>query len=263
MVQLAVVLDDLAAESDELDRMVADLPASDWATPTPSPGWSIAHQIAHLAWTDRAAELAATDADKFAAHLQQAAADPTGFVDRGAEEGATVPPAELLDQWRSGRGRLDRALRAVPEGVRLPWYGPPMRAATLATARIMETWAHAQDVADALGVRREPTARLRHVAHLAVRTRDFAYALHGRTPLAGEFRVELRAPDGGTWTWGPAEAAQRVTGSALDFCLLATRRRHRDDLDVTAYGSDAAAWLDIIQAFAGPPGQGREPGQFS
>ena len=259
VVQLSDVLADLAAESDELDRLVAELPAENWSTPTPSPGWSIAHQIAHLAWTDRAAELAATDPDGFAGHLQEALADPTGFVDRGAGEGATLPPAELLGRWRTGRRSLHHALCAVPAGVKLPWYGPPMRPTTLATARIMETWAHAQDVFDALGVRREPTARLRHVAHLAVRTRDFAYALNGRTPPAEEFRVELRAPGGGTWTWGPGDATQRVTGSAHDFCLLAAQRRHRDDVDVTAYGPDADAWLDIIQAFAGPPGPGRKP----
>lgn len=257
------MLADLQAESEELDRLVADLPESGWTTPTPSPGWSIAHQVAHLAWTDESATLAATDAEGFAAHLQQAAADPGGFVDRGAEDGAKLPPAELLDHWRSCRRRLDETLRAVPDGTRLPWYGPPLRPPTLATARIMETWAHGQDVADALGVRREPTPRLRHVAHLAVRTRDYAYLLNGRTPPDGEFRVELTAPDGDVWTWGPSDATQRVAGPALDFCLLAAQRRHRDDLDVTASGPDATTWLDIIQAFAGPSGPGRQPGQFS
>jgi uncharacterized protein (TIGR03084 family) len=261
--EIAVVLDDLAAESEELDRLVAVLPVSEWSRPTPAPGWSIAHQIAHLAWTDQTAELAATDRDGFAAHLREAAADLGGFVDRAAQEGAALPQTELLAEWRTGRERLARALRAVPEGAKLPWYGPPLRASTLATARIMETWAHGQDVADALDVRRRPTARLRHVAHLAVRTRDFAYVVNGRTPPATAFRVELSAPGGrDTWSWGPDDADQRVTGPALDFCLLAVQRRHRDDLAVTAHGRDADTWLDIIQAFAGPPGPGRHPGQF-
>jgi uncharacterized protein (TIGR03084 family) len=132
----------------------------------------------------------------------------------------------------------------------------------MATARLMETWAHAQDVVDALGVRRQPTARLKHVAHLAVRTRNFAYLLNDKTPPAAEFHVELRAADGQTWTWGPEDAEQRVTGTALDFCLLATQRRHRDDLDVQAVGPAADEWLGIIQAFAGLPGKGRTAGQF-
>jgi uncharacterized protein (TIGR03084 family) len=121
----------------------------------------------------------------------------------------------------------------------------------------METWAHGLDVADALGVKRPATARLRSIAHIGARTRDFAFTVHGLTPPADPFHVALRAPDGSTWSWGPADAAQRVTGSAEDFCMLVTQRRPRTDLDVTADGAEAEKWLSIAQAFAGPPGPGR------
>jgi uncharacterized protein (TIGR03084 family) len=121
----------------------------------------------------------------------------------------------------------------------------------------METWAHGGDVAAALGVSRTPTARLRHVAHLGVRTRDFAFIVHNRTPPADPFRVELDAPDGTVWEWGPVDAAQSVTGPALDFCRLVTQRVHRADTALGATGPDADAWLDLAQAFAGPPGAGR------
>jgi uncharacterized protein (TIGR03084 family) len=127
----------------------------------------------------------------------------------------------------------------------------------MATARLMETWAHGLDVADALGVSRPATARLRSIAHIGVRTRDFAFTVHGLPIPAGPFLVELRAPDGTIWSWGPVDAAQRVTGSAEDFCMLVTQRRPRAELDVTAVGDDAATWLTIAQAFAGPPGPGR------
>ncbi len=123
----------------------------------------------------------------------------------------------------------------------------------------METWAHGQDVADALGVTREPTARLRHVAHLGVRALPYSYTVWGREVPAAPVRVELTAPDGGLWTWGPEGAADRVTGPALDFCLLVTQRRHRADTAVAATGAVAQEWLEIAQAFAGPPGPGREP----
>lgn len=129
----------------------------------------------------------------------------------------------------------------------------------MATARLMETWAHGADVADALGVPRTPTHRLRHIAHLGVRTRDFAFTVHGRTPPAEPFRVCLTAPDGREWTWGPESAAQTVTGSAVDFCRLVTQRVHRTDTDLVATGPDADAWLELAQAFAGPPGAGRTP----
>lgn len=251
------VVADLRAESDDLDALVADLPDERWRTETPAPGWTIAHQIAHLLWTDRVAVVSVTDEAAFADLLTEAAKNPTGFVDAGAEELAALPPAELLAQWRHTRTRLHDELLGVTDGRKLPWFGPPMSAASMATARLMETWAHGLDVADALGVHRPATARLRSIAHIGVRTRDFAFTVQGLPAPADPFLVELRAPDGTTWSWGPADAPQRVTGSAEDFCMLVTQRRPRAELDVTAVGDDAAKWLTIAQAFAGPPGAGR------
>ncbi|KDN78761.1 hypothetical protein DF19_37335 [Streptomyces olindensis] len=253
------VIDDLRRESEELDGLVAGLSARRWTLATPAPGWTVAHQIAHLAWTDRSALLAVTDADGFRALVEKALAAPDSFVDQGAEEDAGLPPAALLARWRAARTALEEALRTAPPKARFPWYGPPMSAASMATARLMETWAHGQDVADALGVVRPPTDRLRHVAWLGVRTRDFAFGVHGLTPPTTPFRVELRAPSGDLWTYGPDDAPQSVTGPALDFCLLVTQRAHRTDLALRADGPDADRWLDIAQAFAGPPGGGRPP----
>lgn len=263
MADVEALLTDLDAESADADRLVAGLPPDRWSAPTPAAGWTIAHQIAHLLWTDERSLLAATDTDGFQQALQELAdsPDPLRFVDLGAAELAVLPPGQLLARWRRGRAALRAALAAVPPGVRLPWYGPPMSAASMATARIMETWAHGQDLADTLGAVREPTARLRHIAHLGVRTRDFAYAANGLDAPAEPFHVALAAPGGDIWTWGPDDAAQRVTGPALDFCLLVTQRRHRADLALRAEGPDADRWLDIAQAFAGPPGTGRAPGQ--
>lgn len=253
------VIDDLCAESDELDQLVAELSPERWALTTPAPGWSVAHQIAHLAWTDHSSLLAVTDQDAFAREVEKALAEPGDFVDNGAAEGAGKAPAQLLADWRDGREALADALRAAPEGARFPWYGPPMSAASMASARLMETWAHGQDVADALGAVRTPTDRLRHIVRLGVRTRDFAFGVHGLTPPFEEFRVELTAPSGESWTYGPDAATDRVTGPALDFCLLVTQRAHRDDLALRAIGPAADRWLDIAQAFAGPPGPGRTP----
>jgi uncharacterized protein (TIGR03084 family) len=259
MTDVAALLADLAAEGDELDGLVAGLAADRWALATPAEGWTVAHQISHLAWTDQQAIIAATDVEAFGELLEQVPAEPQRLVEDGAAEGAGENPDRLLERWRAGRSSVAAALRAVPAGTRLPWFGPPMSAASMATARLMETWAHGQDVADALGVRRAPTHRLRHVAHIGVRTRNFAFHTHGLTPPTAEFRVALTAPGGEQWTWGPADAAQSVTGPAADFCLLVTQRRHRADLDLAVTGADADRWMDIAQAFAGPPGPGRTP----
>lgn len=259
---VAALLADLRAECEEVDGLVAGLPDTDWARMTPAPGWTIAHQIAHLAWTDEQALLAANDEAAFAAAVRKAAEAPERFVDDGAAEGAKLPPAELLARWRADREQLETTLAGIPAGTKIPWYATPMSAASMATARLMEVWAHGLDIADTLGVSRTPSARLRHVAHLGVRTRDFSFHVRQLPPPTEQFRVELEAPDGSEWSWGPPDAAQRVTGPALDFCLLVTQRRHRDDTALRATGADADSWLNIAQAFAGPSGDGRAPGQF-
>jgi uncharacterized protein (TIGR03084 family) len=241
-------------ECADLDRLVAPLDEHGWARPTPAAGWTIAHQVAHLAWTDQVCVLSATNPMAFGQVLADAAADPDGYVDRMAEDGAREAPASLLGRWRAGREAVAAALRAAEPGSALAWFGPPMSPRSMATARLMETWAHGQDVADALGVTRTPTDRLRDVCHLGVRTRDFAYRLNGRPVPGVEFRVELDSPSGQVWSWGPVEAADRVAGSAVDFCLVVTQRRLLADTSLRASG-EAAHWLTIAQAFAGAPGR--------
>lgn len=261
---LTSLLDDLRAEGDQLSDTVDRLGPEGWHAATPAEGWDVATSVAHLLWTDEVAVLAAHslrgERDKVAWDevVLKAIEDPFGFVDAGAHELAALPRDEVLERWAAGRAALRQALVEVPEGSKLPWFGPPMSPPSMVTARFMETWAHALDVYDAAGSRPEPTDRIKHVAHLGVRTRNFAYSVQEETPPAEEFRVELTAPGGEVWSWGPEDAAQSVTGSAYDFCLLVTQRVHRDDTDLVAVGDDAEHWLRIAQAFAGPAGNGRE-----
>lgn len=256
------ILTDLDLEVDRLRWLVARLKDEVWAADSAAPGWSVAAQVAHLTWTDEAAVLAARahlDAAPWDALVLAGAADPTAFVDAAALELAQLPPDLLVERWDRSRADLQAALRALPEGQRMPWFGPPMSATSMATARFMETWAHALDVYDGLGLTAyEPTDRIRHVAHIGVRTRGFSFATNDLPVPDADVRVALTAPSGDVWTWGPDDAPESVSGSAYDFCLLVTQRVHRDDTDLVADGAGAEAWLRIAQCFAGPPGQGRE-----
>lgn len=255
---LTQVLADLAAEGDRLDALVVDLDDAGWHTATPAPGWDVAAQVAHLAWTDDMALMAATDKDAWDAVVLDAIADPEGYVDQQALAIAR-DEADLLGRWRRARTALREVLSGHPQGQRMPWFGPPMSATSMATARLMETWAHSLDVHEGLGAPVEDTDRIRHVAHLGVRTRNFAYAVHGLDAPTEEFRIDLVAPSDDVWSWGPEDAAQTLTGSAGDFCRLVTQRVHRSNTDLVATGPDVDRWLDIAQAFAGQPGGGRAP----
>jgi uncharacterized protein (TIGR03084 family) len=167
--------------------------------------------------------------------------------------------AALLAWWREARAELLRALPEVDPTSRVPWYGPPMSPASFTTARLMETWAHGQDVADALGIERSPTDRLRHVAFIGVRALPNSYRVRDLPVPEVPVRVELRAPSGEVWCWGDEGAGDVVRGPALDFCLVVTQRRHVDDTELVAEGPVATEWMQVAQAFAGPAGPGRSP----
>lgn len=260
------ICDDLAAEHGDLDDIVAALSHQEWAIETPSPGWTIRDQISHLWFFDQRAVLALTDPEAFAADVQWLMAN--GGTDASVLPGRAIEPEALLARWRDDRLALvDLASRLDP-ATRVPWYGPAMAARSFITARLMETWAHGHDVADALHVVRRPTSRLRHVAHLGVRARPFSYAVNEMTMPTDEVIVRLTGPDGDDWQWGDpgavgAGSENVVSGSALDFCLVVTQRRHLADTRLRVVGPAAVEWMGMAQAFAGGAGSGRRPGQFA
>ena len=254
---------DLIEEGDDIDRLVADLGPAQWILPTPSPGWTIGHQVAHLAFVAHLAGLAAADPDAFTAHAADAKADFQGAVDAALAEYLADPQETVVARWRGEQRAAAEALAAVPAGQTVPWLVNPLPPSVLAAAGLMELFAHGQDIADALGVRREYTDRIGHIVFFGAHTRDFGYAAHGIKPPEEAFRFEITAPSGTEWGFGPADAKNKVSGPAVDFCLLVTRRRHRDDLDLVATGEEAERWLGIAQAYRGPAGAGRTPGQFA
>ena len=243
------LLDDLAAEHADLDALTTGV---DLGLQTPAEGWTVGDTIAHLWFFDREATTALVDAEAFAAILKEAIENPDGYMARTLGEGRVLGD-ELPAVWRQTRADLLAALRAADPSTKVPWFGPPMSPASFATARLMEYWAHGQDVADAVGVTRAPTDRLRHICHLGVRTRAFSYAVRGQTAPDTDVFVSLTGPSGDTWTWGDPASADRVEGTAADFCLVVTQRRHVDDTALTVTGPAATEWMAIAQAFAGGP----------
>lgn len=254
------MLTDLREEYEALDDIVSGLSETDWHRATPFLDWSVKDEISHLAFFEAMGRLAATDATAFAEHVKDLVKHYQTFS--SLDQGRAMPVAELLAWWRSERQTLLQAMAPLDAKARLPWYGPPMSARSFATARLMETWAHGQDVADALGLRRPVGTRIRHVAHLGVVTFGWSYTVRQKLVPDRSVRVELTGPGGETWVWGPAEAADRVSGTAEDFCLVVTQRRHLDDTWLKTQGETAREWMLLAQCFAGPPATGPEKNKF-
>lgn len=253
------LVSDLQTEGDRLLAVLAGLPAAAWSTPTPAAGWTIADQVSHLAYFDDTARTAMLDADAFGTQQAELLSHGLDFPDWVADQYRDHTAGQLLTWFTTAREALLTALSDADPAARMPWFGPNMSVASSATARLMETFAHGRDVYDAIGVVPSPSAGLRSIAHLGVTTFGFAHVLNGRDVPDVGVRIELRAPDGGSWTWGPADAVDRVTGPAEDFVLAVTQRRHLDDLELTVTGPVATSWMGIAQIYAGEPGPGRAP----
>jgi uncharacterized protein (TIGR03084 family) len=257
------LVQDLADEHRALDDALAGATAAQWELPTHAPGWLVRDQIAHLAHFDETATLAIVDAARFAEESAAARGErAAGYEPRYLARGRAMTPQDLASWWRSAAAGLVAAARTVDPKARLPWYGPEMGAVSFITARLMETWSHGLDVVDVLGVPRPDTDRLRHVVFLGVRTRSFSYTNRGLQPDTTPVYVELTAPSGALWTYGESHTENRISGTATDFCRVVTQRRHVADTDLTMTGAAAQDWMRVAQAFAGPPGGGRQPGEF-
>jgi uncharacterized protein (TIGR03084 family) len=247
---------DLREEVEALEQLVAGLSADQWKMTTPFLGWSVYDQVAHIAFIDSQAYMAATDRDALMAGVREISKvlargeSMPRAVDRLM--GGPLAPQELLSFWREIREKLLAAFEVMDPKERLPWYGPEMSARSFITARLMETWAHGQNIYDALGVTRVNTDRLKHIAHMGVGTFAWSFVNRGLTPPEAAVRVELTSPTGQLWEWGQPDAVNRVTGAAEDFCLVVTTRRNPVDTGLVCEGEAARKWMDIAQCFAGP-----------
>lgn len=259
------IVQDLEGEHRSLATMLDGLDESHWYRDTASPGWQVRHQISHLEYFDRRAVMALTDPDAFAEDRRRimAAAPHDPSVDMAESS----QPAELLRSWHEHSLQLIEAGRRAAPGLRVPWYGPSMSTKSFLTARLMECWAHGEDVAAAVAYQREPTDRLRHVAHIGVATRAFCLGINGLPPDDSPIDIRLSSPDGELWEWRsgagvqpggrqPAHS-QSISGQAVDFCRVVTQRRRIEETALKVVGSSAQSWMDVAQAFAGPPGRKR------
>ncbi|HUY86474.1 MAG TPA: TIGR03084 family metal-binding protein [Acidimicrobiales bacterium] len=256
---MAELCDDLSSEHALIRDLVIGLGKEELGTPTPSQGWSIGDQLNHLAYFDEKVLLSAIDPEEFARDVERAIADFEAYEASHLQIGRNKSPIELIGWWETSRSRLIDLFSAMDPKERLAWYGPSMSARSSATARFMETWAHGLDIFDALGVVKPANENVRHICDLGVRTREFSFAIRSTEPPPESIYVELISPSQDHWTWGAPDSSNTVKGLAYEFACTVTQRRNLADTGIVVTGPAANAWMQIAQAFAGPPGPGRPP----
>jgi uncharacterized protein (TIGR03084 family) len=254
---------DLLDEYSELAALAELLRPEEWHAQTDFYRWSPYDELAHLLLFEELAVLAASDGVEFrkaraGLEAEMALGAQISQIARTRFHGLTGP--DLVPRWRKQCARLVDLLETGEPRARLPWFGPDMSARSFATARLMETWAHGQDIYDLLRRPRATSVRLRHIAHLGVVTFEWTFVNRKRSVPGPAPFVELTGPHNEVWSWGAPSTTDFVRGTALDFCLLVTQRRHLADTTLSFGGATTSEWLPIAQCFAGPPVDGPAPG---
>lgn len=261
---MKIICQDLRDEYEELDNLVASLTDDQWQLLTPFYDWTIYDEICHLAYFDNNALLATVSKKDFEEHVMALMEIMKGNP-RVAElhhkmfEAFTL--VDMLNFWRNKRNQLLTRLEASGSKDRFPWYGPDMSALSFATARMMETWAHGQDVFDALKIKRVNSDRIKHITHLGVTTFGWSFLNRNLRVPHVPIRVELYSPTGQNWIWGPDDAEESILGTAEEFCLVVTQRRNIADTTLKCTGEAVRKWMEIAQCFAGPPANPPSLGQ--
>jgi uncharacterized protein (TIGR03084 family) len=241
-------LDELRAEFDDIDQVLEDLVPERWLNPTPAAGWDIRDQVSHLADTNEICVDTITGGPRPLNETAMSYPSPEAFTESGCERGRAMAPPDVFAWWRASCHAVLDALASKQPNDRIPW-GLGMSARMMATARLMEHWAHSADIRGALGMGPSVTPRLHSIAFLIVRAVPYALGVAKVPPPPGTLRAEL-SYDGETWHFGPDDADSVITGEALEFCLLGVQRTTIDKVHtLKASGPLAEAALPNLRAF--------------
>ena len=254
--------EDFLAESECLYELLEGLGDSEFERATEFKGWTLNDVIRHLHVWNLGAGLSLTDEAGFDAFYAQVGEHASGGL-RGFEdaylEGLTGQ--ELLKTWRGSCQRVAAEFAKADPSQRVKWAGPSMSARSSITARLMETWAHGQEIYDELGVVRENADRIRNIVVLGNNTHGWTYAVRGEEAPSAVPYLVLTAPSGEIWTFNEPSDAERIEGSAEAFCQVVTQVRNVADTSLTVVGPGARDWMSKAQCFAGPPETPPAPGQ--
>jgi len=259
MVQQA---DDFLTESEALNAVVAPLADAELDQPTAFKGWTINDVIGHLHMWNHAADLSLTDGAAFQDFFAGIEKHVAGGSLRGAEARWLngLKGRRLVEAWLEGCRTVAAHFAAAEPSQRVKWAGPDMSARSSITARLMETWAHGQEVYDQLGIVRRNADRIRNIVVLGFNTYGWTFRVRGQEPPEPVPYLDLEAPSGERWTFGEPSEAECIRGLAEEFCQVVTQVRNVVDTALEIRGPNAARWMAQAQCFAGPPETPPAPG---
>ncbi len=253
---------DFLDESEALSALLAPLSDAEFETPTQFKGWTINNILRHLHVWNIAADLALSDEAAFGEFIAKMMAGVRGgrLPDFEAEYLGGMSGHELVAAWAAHYRDMTPRFAAADPKARVKWVGPEMSVISSITARLMETWSHAQAIYDVFGVERVDADRIGNIVRLGVNTYGFTWK-NRRMELPGPMpQLRLTAPSGAIWEYGEASDSGVISGSATEFCQVVTQCRNIADTSLDVSGEVAHQWMAAAQCFAGPPQDPPAPG---
>lgn len=253
---------DFLDETIALSQLLEPLSDSDFDTETQFKGWTINNILRHLHVWNIAADLSLRDETAFSAFVQEMMAGirsgrlpdfERAYLDGLSGHG-------LRTAWQERAHATADAFASADPKARVKWVGPDMSALSSITARLMETWAHAQAVYDVRGVARQDTDRIGNIVRLGVNTWGWTWKNRRVDPPGEMPHIRLSAPSGAVWEYGQASGSVQIVGSASEFCQVVTQCRNIADTSLEVTGEVAHQWMSVAQCFAGPPQDPPLPG---
>jgi uncharacterized protein (TIGR03084 family) len=244
------IVGDLVTEQQRVAALIADFNESDWERQACSCDWTFKDEILHIGAFDYAAvvmmegkaENVRVFADPYFQH------DERNRVMRFRHLGGH----EVAEKWRTVRERMNTLLLERNPRDRIAWApGLPMAARSLASARLMELWAHSVDITDALGMEPVVEERITATLFLSWQARPYAYHINRLQLPDTPMYLDIELPSGTRWTKGKPEAANYIKGTAKDWALVAVRRRNWMDMGLEVVGAEARRYASLVQTFAG------------
>lgn len=246
---------DFLDESLALDKLLEPLTETDFDLPTQFKGWTINNIIRHLHVWNIAVDLSLRNEAAFGQFVAEMMAGVRGGKLPAFEANYLkgLSGHALRGAWMERAAATAAAFSTAEPKLRLRWVGPDMSALSSITARLMETWAHAQAIYDVLGVVRQDTDRIGNIVRLGVNTWGFTWKNRRMEPPGPMPQLRLMAPSGATWEYGEPSGSGMISGSATEFCQVVTQCRNIADTSLEVTGEVAHHWMAVAQCFAGPP----------
>lgn len=222
----------------DLSQVLESLNESQWALPTPCPGWTVADITAHVIDLDAMAMGAPKpDHEPDWASLPHVKGSSNQFTELGVDYRRGTPPAELFEELNQTGAALADFLAHNSPTIKVPWVKEEIPMDQFLSMRTFDIWTHEQDIRTAIDAPGNlGTNPARTAAKRIITTIPLIWGKKVGAPVGSALTVTLTGPD--------------IAGSA-HILVGPDGRAGFVDAPVPNATTVTMSWPDFFNAFSG------------